>query len=122
MNRSTPPSLATKNEIYCEFFNKIPGKNSVLSREIKYSELWFDDLNHSGVRYGDACDLCWVSLSPIALCSEPKVSISCAEELEVNIIAHNNCLLCKNYQAAKLVTTFICWFAPKYRRKKKRLY
>ena len=73
----------------------------MLSLEVKYLELWLDELNLSGSRYGDAWGLCWVNLSPIALSSESKVTTGCADELEVNIFAHNNCLICKKLPSSK---------------------
>ena len=107
MNRSTPPSLATRNETYCEMCNEVPMKNSVLSREIKYLELQFNDLNCSGYRYGDAWDLCWVNLSPIVLSSESKVTTGCGDELEVVIIAHDKCLMYKTIPRSRNSDDFL---------------
>ena len=65
----------------------------MLSREVKFLELWFDDLNLFGGRYGDVWDLCWVYSSPIVLSSESNVTTGCGDELEDIATAHKNCLM-----------------------------
>ena len=73
----------------------------MLSLEVKYLELWLDELNLAGGRYGDAWDLCWVYLSPIAFSSVSKVTTGCADDLEDIIIAHIDCLNCKKLRSTK---------------------
>ena len=73
----------------------------MLSREVKFLELWFDDLNISGGRYGDGWDLCWVYLSSIVLSSESKVTTGCGDELEDNFSAHKICLVYKKLPTRK---------------------